>query len=213
MPTARGRYRASPATLADAAEADLLLDDTGKLQIAGSFVVDSEFPAAAALADNTANPTTTCVASMLMCFDGTTWDRAQCTAASTGATRAQPGLVVSVSPNSPWTRVDQNTAANGWVAKGSAGFAHKVWIEIGSTVASQVLYLTVTDETTVNSAAGKTLLHPPVEWVHVLGSVDIIPLTIDKAAAAGVVVSASSTGGTTTTLVAAAITGWSEVSA
>lgn len=43
--------------------------------IIGDITVDSEFPVAAALADNTANPTTTSVAAMNMVFDGTTWDR------------------------------------------------------------------------------------------------------------------------------------------
>lgn len=41
--------------------------------------VDSELPAAAALADDTANPTVPGVAAFMMCFDGTTWDRCQTT--------------------------------------------------------------------------------------------------------------------------------------
>jgi hypothetical protein len=40
-------------------------------------VVDSEFPAASALADATANPTTTTTGANLMVFNGTTWDRAR----------------------------------------------------------------------------------------------------------------------------------------
>jgi hypothetical protein len=36
---------------------------------------DTELPAAAALADNTANPTTPGVSAFLMCWDGATWDR------------------------------------------------------------------------------------------------------------------------------------------
>lgn len=39
--------------------------------------VDSEFPAASALADATANPTTTTTGANLMVFNGTTWDRAR----------------------------------------------------------------------------------------------------------------------------------------
>lgn len=38
---------------------------------------NTELPAAATLADNTANPTVPGVAAFLMCFDGTTWDRCQ----------------------------------------------------------------------------------------------------------------------------------------
>lgn len=37
--------------------------------------VNTELPAAAALADNTSNPTVPGVASYLMCYDGSTWDR------------------------------------------------------------------------------------------------------------------------------------------
>lgn len=40
-------------------------------------VDDTELPAAATLADNTANPTVPGVAAFLMCFDDTTWDRCQ----------------------------------------------------------------------------------------------------------------------------------------
>jgi len=41
----------------------------------GSLTVDSEFPAAALIADNFANPTTTSVMAMGMAWDGATWDR------------------------------------------------------------------------------------------------------------------------------------------
>lgn len=41
----------------------------------GTPVVDTELPAAAALADNTANPTVPGVGAYLMALDGATWDR------------------------------------------------------------------------------------------------------------------------------------------
>lgn len=47
------------------------------LPVTGSLTVDSEFPASASLADATANPTTTKVASHTMVYNGTTWDRAR----------------------------------------------------------------------------------------------------------------------------------------
>lgn len=47
----------------------------------GSITVDSEFPTAAALSDNFANPTTTVVGAMGMGWDGTAWDRMPGTAA------------------------------------------------------------------------------------------------------------------------------------
>lgn len=48
----------------------------------GTQVVDSELPAAAVLGDNEANPTVPRVGAMLMCFDGTTWDRCVSTVAT-----------------------------------------------------------------------------------------------------------------------------------
>lgn len=52
-----------------------VLDASGQLK--GAMVADTEMPAAAALADNTANPTVPAVAAFLMCYDGSTWDRCQ----------------------------------------------------------------------------------------------------------------------------------------
>jgi len=54
-----------------------------------TLTVDSELPAAAALADNTANPTVPGVGAFNMVWDGTTWDR--CPGSSTS------GMTVSVS--------------------------------------------------------------------------------------------------------------------
>lgn len=47
----------------------------GTVGVSGTVTVDSELPAAAALADNTANPTVPAVGSFGMVFDGSTWDR------------------------------------------------------------------------------------------------------------------------------------------
>jgi hypothetical protein len=47
----------------------------GTVAISGSVTVDSELPAAAALSDNFANPTTPVVGAAAMVFDGSTWDR------------------------------------------------------------------------------------------------------------------------------------------
>lgn len=212
MPTARGRYRSSPATLTNADEADLLLDSTGKLQVAGSFVVDSEFPAAAALADNTANPTTTCVAAMLMCFDGTTWDRAVNTAASTGATRAQQGLVVSVSPNSPYTVATQKTAANAFVALASAGVLKDFTVQIPAAIASNTYYLMALDAAAAASNGAVTNIIAPIEIVHALGSTDTVRFDdLMAAGAAGITFMLSTTAGNTLTLVASSVMGTARV--
>lgn len=52
-----------------------VIDASG--QIKSVVAADTELPAAAALADNTANPTVPAVAAFLMCYDGSTWDRCQ----------------------------------------------------------------------------------------------------------------------------------------
>lgn len=57
----------------------------------GTFTVDSELPAAAALADNAANPTAPAVGAFGMVWDGATWDRAPGTAAD--------GLLVNLGAN------------------------------------------------------------------------------------------------------------------
>jgi len=49
--------------------------------LSGASVVDTELPAAAALADNTANPTVPAVGAFLMLWDGANWDRAPGTTA------------------------------------------------------------------------------------------------------------------------------------
>ena len=47
----------------------------GATMSTGDIEINSEFPAAATIADNFSNPTTTSVMSMLMGYDGATWDR------------------------------------------------------------------------------------------------------------------------------------------
>src|SRR5437016_4887392 len=61
-------------------------DSTGLLSasISGTATVDTEMPAAAGLADATANPTTPLVGSANEVFNGTTWDRARSATNATG---------------------------------------------------------------------------------------------------------------------------------
>ena len=66
-------------TEASALRVTLANDSTGTLTVdnAGTFLVQvDELPAASALADNFANPTTTQLGAMTMLWDGATWDRA-----------------------------------------------------------------------------------------------------------------------------------------
>ena len=77
-------------------------DGSGALNVivdsSATLTVDSELGTAAALADNTANPTLGGVAAFLMCFDGSTWDR--CVTSSdwttgTAAATTAPGTLVT----------------------------------------------------------------------------------------------------------------------
>lgn len=73
---------------------------------AGTFAVQAaidELPAAAALTDDFANPTTTQIASMAMVWDGTTWDRAPGNAAD--------GLLVNLGTNNDVTVAGMSTEA------------------------------------------------------------------------------------------------------
>lgn len=81
---------------------------TGTFTVGGSVsvtgAVDTELPAAAALADNTANPTTTSVGALAMLFDGTTWDRAPGTSVD--------GLLVNLGANNDVTVTSGTVTAN-----------------------------------------------------------------------------------------------------
>lgn len=66
--------------------------------------VDTELPAAAALADNTANPTAPAVASFLLVWDGVTWDRLPGTAAD--------GALMNLGANNDVTVTSGTVTAN-----------------------------------------------------------------------------------------------------
>jgi hypothetical protein len=91
-----GRYELSPATLTDGQSCALLVDSVGRLVISGTISVGSvdlsEFPAAAALSDAFANPTTSSVGAMDMLWNGATWDRWPGTAAAGGKVQVSLAL-------------------------------------------------------------------------------------------------------------------------
>lgn len=77
--------------------------------ITGTVTVDTEMPAAAALADATANPTTPSTGSLLMAYNGTTWDRVR--SANTG--RLQVDVITgggTDTPTTPITKYATNAA-------------------------------------------------------------------------------------------------------
>ena len=86
-----------------------------------TVTVDSEFPAAAAITDNFANPTTTSAMSMLMGYDGSAWDRVTI-GGGTEATALRVTIasdstgVVSIDDNGSTLTVD---VASGGIASGA----------------------------------------------------------------------------------------------
>ena len=74
--------------------------DVDVTRVTGTVTVDTELSTAAALADNTANPTTSLVGGLGHGFDGTTWDRLRVTDATDGnAALTTTGVqVVGVGP-------------------------------------------------------------------------------------------------------------------
>lgn len=75
----------------------------GSVSIAGTPTVDTELPTAAALADNTANPTAPAVGAFNMLWDGAAWDRAPGTAAD--------GVLVNLGANNDVTVTGTVTVA------------------------------------------------------------------------------------------------------
>lgn len=95
----------------------------GSVSISGTATVDTELPAAAALADATANPTTPLVGAALEGWNGATWDRLKSTTAN--------GLVVDVS------RVQGTTAVSGTVTanQGGAPWSENITQVAGAAIA------------------------------------------------------------------------------
>lgn len=101
--------------------------------VSGTVTVDSELPAAAAVADNTANPTVPGVASFPHVFDGTTWDRAPGTSAD--------GLLVNLGANNDVTVTGSVTANAGTNLNTSA-----LALEAGGNLAAAAASLSVLDD-------------------------------------------------------------------
>lgn len=85
---------------------------TGTVSVSGTVTVDSELPAAVALADNLANPTAPAVGAFNMGWDGTNWDRIR---ADNGSVFIQDGgnsLTVDAPVGTPvFVRLSDGTAA------------------------------------------------------------------------------------------------------
>lgn len=101
-----------------------------------TVTADTEFSAAAALADNTANPTTTLVGAMVMAYDGTTWDRVRGTAEGglnvQGPQAHDAALVTTTQPLIAGGRAADPTSLPTAVAAGDASY-------VGTSLQQEVL--------------------------------------------------------------------------
>lgn len=80
-----------PGTTVDGALVNLGANND--VTVTGTVTVDTELAAAAALADNAANPTTPLIGACLLGFDGTTWDRLYAVADGDAVAAATKGLL------------------------------------------------------------------------------------------------------------------------
>lgn len=142
--------------------------------------VDTELPTAAVLADNTANPTAPAVASFLLVWDGSTWDRLPGTAVD--------GALVNLGSNNDVTVTGTITANLGTI--GSAATAAKQDTEIAS-LASLV---TQTDgiEASLVSILAKIIAAPATEAKQDTANTSLASIDAGTPAALGQAVMADS---------------------
>lgn len=142
-------------------------------RVTGTVTVDTELTTAAALADATANPTITNIASFLMGYNGTTWDRVR--TANTG--RLQVDIVSGGSADTPTNPVAIHTTIAALAAGSSSTTEHRT-TDLGGTtkkltkivmwssvaykgVVSSVLNNVATTITTIGGAAFQTTPYEP----------------------------------------------------
>jgi hypothetical protein len=116
----------------------------------GAITADTELPAAAALADATANPTVPGVSAFLMGWNGTTWDRVD--TANTG--RLQVDVVTGGGADTPTTPVNKYVTSAALAAGGNVNLdtgdigAQKLsQVEVWSSVAYKALVYTIANGT------------------------------------------------------------------
>ena len=92
----------------------------GATMSTGDITIDSEFPAAATITDDFTNPSTTSVMSMLMGFEGSTWDRLTSTGSKLNiCLHAADGTTLSETSNA----LDVNVASGSVTVNTISGFA------------------------------------------------------------------------------------------
>lgn len=124
-----------------------------------------EFPAAAALTDNFANPTTTSVAAMNMVWDGSTWDRMPGTSAE--------GTQVQVTRSSTATLTNVNDSATSATLLASTVGRKGAVIFNDSTVALYIKYGATASITSFSYkiAAGATWEMPTIVYTGIIDGI------------------------------------------
>lgn len=173
------------------------------VSIAATVTVDTELPAAAALADAAANPTSPMVAGANLVYNGATWDRARGDIANgldVDVTRL-PALVtgaalvgrVSLDPQTAnglsISRVISNASTNGTSVKASAG---QVYTIIATNINAAVRYLKLYNKASAPTVGTDT----PVLTIAIPGN----------AAGAGIVIDTGGIGAEFATGIALALT-------
>lgn len=104
-----------------------------------SGAVDTELPAAAALADAAANPTTPTVGAAGLGFNGTTWDRLRTATADALASTGLLAAAAVVFNGSTWDRLRTASAdalaATGLLGTGNLGYNGSTWDRIRTATA------------------------------------------------------------------------------
>lgn len=138
-------------------------NNNGTVSVTGA--VDTELPAAASLADNTANPSTPSVGAFPHWYDGATWDRAKGDSAD--------GLLVNLGANNDVT-VTGTVSVSGGTALGQAGTVTALqgtspWVthqsNNGTVSVSNTVTVTANGGTLLGQAGTVTALQGTSPWV------------------------------------------------
>lgn len=124
----------------------------GTVSVSGTVTVDTELPAAAALADGAANPTTPLTGSCALVWNGTTWDRLK------GDTTN--GAYVNVKA---MIALPAGTNAIGKLAANSGVTIGAVELAASQTLATVTTVTTVTTVSTVTTLTGGGVAHDGVD--------------------------------------------------
>jgi hypothetical protein len=135
----------------------------GTVSISGTVTVDTELPAAAALADNTANPTAPAVGAFGLVWDGATWDRMPGTSAD--------GVTVNLAANNDVTVTGSVTANAGTNLNTSA-----LALESGGNLAAAATSLGLLDNAVSGNELQVDIVAALPAGTNNIGDVDVLTL-------------------------------------